>query len=82
MLVSQIHTQGRAKCCNQWVTKYEVHISSDGTNFTNIGQFNGNDDGDTVVTNSFSPVAARYVRLVVVESHGCNDMSRAFDVYV
>ena len=69
--IYKLATQGRADE-NQWVTSYQLKTSVTGLELEfehvtsssgDIVTFNANSDRDTVVTNTFSPRVARYVRL-------------------
>ncbi|MFN5421917.1 MAG: discoidin domain-containing protein, partial [bacterium] len=47
-----------------WTKDYSVQVSSDGTNWTNLGRFDGNFDNNTPRYNDFSsPVSCRYIRV-------------------
>ena len=65
VMVSGVITQGRAGY-NQWVTQYSVDVAlfPNGP-FTRVGSFEGNSDRDTKELRGFTPVRARYVRIVV-----------------
>ena len=54
---------------NCYVKKFRVLISLDGTEFNEIGEFEGNHDGKTAVIRRFSePVVARHVKLVPIDA--------------
>ncbi|XP_030844600.1 neurogenic locus Notch protein isoform X2 [Strongylocentrotus purpuratus] len=72
--VTSVATQGRQES-NQWVTGYKLACSIDGTNFYTVQDiyrnpvndriFIGNDDRNTIVTNTLHvPQICRYVRLM------------------
>lgn len=62
--VDGVATQGREGCCDQWVTSYEVRVSTDNVTYMSVGNFTGNSDRSTVVTNLFPAREwARYVRI-------------------
>ncbi len=79
VLVSGVVTQGRRLAyyymsfggLAQWVTKYRVSVSADGSSWTmvhNGAEFEGNSDNDTPVRRLFeTPVLARYVRIMPTE---------------
>ena len=69
--VRGVVTQGRANW-DQWVTKYSVQTSTDGSTWTQAQRFNnGNTNRNTKVQHELSkPVRARYVRFVVHAWHG------------
>ncbi|XP_033120771.1 lactadherin-like, partial [Anneissia japonica] len=76
--VRGVITQGRNKCCLQWVTSYEIFYSVDGNLFQpirnsdcQVTRFVGNSDQDTTVTNIFTdPVYTQFVRIHPVDWHG------------
>jgi len=53
MNIAGIQTQGRAGT-SQWVSAYDVAVSLDGVNWTNLGQKSGNTDETTKVNNLFT----------------------------
>ena len=62
--VEGVVTQGRGVQHQQWVSQYDVGYSTNGSNFTNLGNFPGNNDTHTKVYNYFSSaVEARYIRI-------------------
>ncbi|XP_048250928.1 mucin-2-like isoform X4 [Haliotis rufescens] len=81
-VVQTVTTAGRdpdpvSGCCNQWVTKYTVQYSLDGTTWTTVTDsagadkvFDGNTDSTSPVTNSLDcPIIAKYVRVSPVDWH-------------
>lgn len=63
-------TQGRGNL-DQWVTSYELQISSDGIYFQSLGLFGGNSDRNTVVHHFLpEPKFAVFVRLVCLSFNG------------
>ena len=54
---------------NQYITKYSVEYSQDNNNWIPFNTiFNGNSDGETLVTNNFTnPIKARYFKIIAVE---------------
>ena len=70
--VTKVETQGR-NAHEQWVTSYQLatSLSGDEADFEYVTSsadsavvtFNANSDHDTIVSNSFSPRVARFVRL-------------------
>ncbi|XP_072051539.1 EGF-like repeat and discoidin I-like domain-containing protein 3 [Amphiura filiformis] len=80
-MVTGVLTQGRASnvnddCCPQWVTKFKVQYSNDGSYWEFVQSannqsamiFDGNTDQDTVITNPFpTPVSASYIRILPTE---------------
>ncbi|XP_033109290.1 lactadherin-like [Anneissia japonica] len=85
-MVRGVITQGRNKCCLQWVTSYEIFYSVDGNLFQpirnsdcQVTRFVGNSDEDTTVTNIFpDPVYAKFVRIHPTNWH--NWISLRFEV--
>ncbi|XP_029200554.2 uncharacterized protein LOC114965136 [Acropora millepora] len=75
--ITRVATQGR-HLVNQWVTKYKLQYSSDGSKFEYYkgvqGQskdFLGNADQNTVVSHELdTPIRARYIRFRPTEWHG------------
>ena len=72
MQVVRVETKGR-NSFNQWVTSYQLatSLTGDEADFEYVTSsadgavvtFNANSDRDTIVSNSFSPRVARFVRL-------------------
>lgn len=68
--LTKISTQGRIDS-DEYVTQYTISFGLDGNLFSsvkgfdgNIWAYNGNKDGNTVVTNTFdTPIIARYLRV-------------------
>jgi hypothetical protein len=77
MNIEGIQTQGRADCCQQWVSEYAVAVSSDGVAWKLLGQKSGNSDANTKVNNFFQE-RARYVKISVVSKN--NHASMRADV--
>ena len=78
--VKGVVTQGR-KNKDQWVTKFEVHVSRNGDswkkmkNSSNQTEFTGNTNRSTKVKNYFNEVVeAKYIRFVTKKWHGYNSM--------
>ncbi|XP_066290412.1 uncharacterized protein [Branchiostoma lanceolatum] len=79
--VSGVVTQGRQDCCDQWVTTYKLHFSTDGANWRPyIDRFGrqkvlqGDSDRDTPQRHLLDEsVTARYVRFMIVtwQNHIC-----------
>eukprot|EP00057_Strongylocentrotus_purpuratus_P023816 XP_011678290.1 PREDICTED: retinoschisin-like [Strongylocentrotus purpuratus] len=78
--VTSVATQGRQES-DQWVTSYKLACSTDGktfytvqdisTNPANDRIFIGNDDRNTIVTNTLLvPQICRYVRLMPLTAYG------------
>ncbi|XP_031566433.1 lactadherin-like [Actinia tenebrosa] len=72
MRLTKIASQGRSNS-NQWVTKYSLKYSDDGSTWENYGsdsyikEFDANNDVSTVVTHTLEvPIDARYIRIIVV----------------
>ena len=62
--VTGVVTQGRGVQHQQWVSQYDVEYSTNGSNFTNLGNFPGNNDTHTKVYNYFSStVEAQYIKI-------------------
>jgi hypothetical protein len=83
-LIKGVVTQGR-KDYDQWVTKFEVHVSRNGDswkqmkNSSNQTEFTGNTDRSTKVQNYFNEVVeAKYIRFVTKAWHGYNSMRIAY----
>ncbi|PFX19748.1 EGF-like repeat and discoidin I-like domain-containing protein 3 [Stylophora pistillata] len=85
--VTFLATQGR-NMYEQWVTKYKLQYSNNGSTFQVFKQdgessdkvFVGNSDRDTVVKNPvISPIKARYLRLIPTEWH--NHISKRIELY-
>jgi len=72
-MVTGVVTQGRANS-NQWVTKYKVSHSNEGTTWSDVdggNLFSGNSDRGTKVQNNFAtPVNTRYIRIEPTLWHG------------
>ena len=67
MNIAGIQTQGRGTHA-QWVSSYDVSVSSDGINWKNLGVKTGNTDQSSKVNNLFQE-RARYVKIAVVRMH-------------
>jgi len=79
-LVTGVATQGRADE-HQWVKRFSVMTSEDGTKWASQGIFNGNFDYLSVCRVRFnSPVLARFVKFKVLDYH--NHPSMRVDVLV
>ena len=83
--VSSVITTGRPGH-NQWVKKYTISVSDDGSTFIDApcldkdsnGYCNGNTDMTTQVTNVLAgTIKARYVRLNVKENNGYSSLRMA-----
>jgi cysteine-rich repeat protein len=74
-------TQGRNDAA-QWVTRYQVAYSNDGTNFTLVegGRFftGNNSSGPTRVFNRWAAITARYWRIIPQEYYGHMSMRADF----
>lgn len=69
--VCEIDLQGR-KACPQWVTKFKLMVSFDGTNFFyayNGKEFDGNTDNESVKQISIPKLQTKYLRLVPTAFH-------------
>ena len=67
LLITGVSIQGRADS-NQYITKFRVLYSNDGTNFSHISEFTGNSDNTTVVKRLFPfPIYANIIRIQVLE---------------
>lgn len=76
--VAGVVSQGRHDCCQQWVTAYDLSVSSDKATWKALGRFQGNNDADSLVYNKFPAVeSAQYVKVTVVSVH--NHASMRFD---
>jgi len=68
-LVTGVATQGRADL-GQWVKRFSVRTSENGTKWVSQGIFNGNFDQLSVCRVRFnSPVLARFVKFTVLDYH-------------
>jgi hypothetical protein len=79
-VVRALVTQGR-QTIDEWVTTYRALVSRNGTNFTAVGDFAGNDDRATWRTRRITEVTARYVRVVPLTWHNAIAMRVDVDVY-
>ena len=78
-LITGVSIQGRGDC-DQYVTKFRVLYSSDGINYLNISEFEGNSNNTKVVKRQFSiPIYAKYIRIQILEYH--NHPSLRFDLH-
>jgi len=68
-LVTGVAVQGRADAA-QWVKRFSVSTSENGSNWVSQGTFNGNFDHLSVCRVRFkSPVLARFVKFIVLQYH-------------
>lgn len=49
--------------------QYKIDVSTDGSNFTQVVDRTGNTNGSSLLTDSFNPINARYVRLTVTNCY-------------
>ena len=88
--VFKVETQGRSSdVYDQWVTSYQLatSLTGDEADFEYVTSsadgavvtFNANSDRDTIVSNSFSPRVARFVRLYPQTWNG--EISMRWEVY-
>jgi len=69
-LVTGVAVQGRADAA-QWVKRFSVLTSENGSKWVSQGTFNGNFDHLSVCRVRFkSPVLARFVKFIVLQYHG------------
>ena len=80
---SSVAIQGRHNV-NQWVTKYRVQTSLDGSVWKDVdggALFVGSSDRNTVVKNDFAQnEIGRYIRIICIEKN--NWFSARFEVYI
>jgi hypothetical protein len=70
-LVTGIALQGRAGKANQYVTRVDLHTSTDGTTWNHEGIYVGCFDQNTVVKRALAaPRQVSFVRLKILEFHG------------
>ena len=77
--VGQVTTYGKAGA-GQWVTAYTLQASTTGTTWVSVGQFVGNTDATTGVTN-YPRVIARYLRFYPVSVSAWAAMRVAVNIY-
>ena len=77
--VAQVTTYGKAGA-GQWVSAYNLQASTTGTTWVSVGQFVGNTDATTGVTN-YPSVVARYLRFYPITVSGWASMRVAVNIY-